>query len=223
MSISRAACISLLLLLTLPLAAQQRPKKMVQEVDTLPLFRSIAVSADAVGLGQLLLSDYGQIEGMVKVNLKDKYFPVVELGYGKCDTEDAGTHVSYKTPAPYGKIGCDFNVMKNKHDLYRVFVGFRYAFTSFKYDVASPGLDDPVWCEHVDFNVTGTKGSYHWAEGLVGIDATIFRPLHLGWTLRYRRRLVHSEGDVGDPWYVPGFGREGGSRLGGTFNVSFEF
>lgn len=222
-SILRAVCSSLLLLVALASPAQQRKKMAVQEVDTVPFYRSIAVSVDAVGLGQLVLSSYGQIEGAVKVNLKDKYFPVIELGYGKCDNEDGTTLLRYKTSAPYGRIGCDFNVMKNKHDIYRVFAGFRYAFTSFKYDIASPGMDDPVWGGHADFNVEGVKGTYHWAEAVVGINATIFRPLHLGWSLRYRRRLAHSEGEVGNPWYVPGFGRQGNSRLGGTFNISLEF
>ena len=90
-SILRAVCSSLLLLVALASPAQQRKKMAVQEVDTVPFYRSIAVSVDAVGLGQLVLSSYGQIEGAVKVNLKDKYFPVIELGYGKCDNEDGTT------------------------------------------------------------------------------------------------------------------------------------
>ena len=34
--------------------------------------------------------------------------------------------------------------------------------------------------------------------------------------------LSISFGDYGNTWYVPGFGKQGGSRFGGTFNVSFE-
>lgn len=222
-SISRALLSSLLLLCAAVVSAQGHKRIEPQPVDSVPLFRGVAVSADAVGLGQLLLSDYGQYEGAVRVNLKDKYFPTIELGYGKADAQDETTLVRYQTSAPYGKIGCDFNIMKNKHDKYRVLVGFRYAFTSFKYDISSPGLNDPVWGGHADYEATDVEGKYHWAELLGGVDATIFGPLHLGWTIRYRRRLSHSEGSVGDPWYVPGYGRSGSSRIGGTFNITFEF
>jgi hypothetical protein len=51
------------------------------------------------------------------------------------------------------------------------------------------------------------------------VDATILGPLHLGWSVRYKRRLAHDDGIIGRTWYVPGYGKEGSSRLGGTFNV----
>ena len=44
----------------------------------------------------------------------------------------------------------------------------------------------------------------------------------MGWSLRYNRRFFHDDCDYGNTWYVPGFGKQGGSRFGGTFNVSFE-
>ena len=62
----------------------------------------------------------------------------------------------------------------------------------------------------------------HWLELAFGVDAKIWGPVHLGWSVRYKRRLFHREGDVGDAWYVPGYGRNGGSRIGGTFNLIFD-
>ena len=63
----------------------------------------------------------------------------------------------------------------------------------------------------------------HWLELGLGVDAKIAGPLHLGWSVRYKRRLIHSEGAIGNSWYAPGFGRNEGSHLGGTFNVILEF
>jgi len=208
----------------LPQTAVAQKKTILPSVneDSIPLFRGIAVSVDAVGPVQLMISDYGQYEAALKVNLKDKYFPVVEIGIGESDYEDEVTSIRYKTRAPYGKIGCDFNITKDKHDIYRVFVGARYAFTSFKYDVSGPAVSDPVWGGEIPYGAEDVKGSYHWLEGLVGVDAKIYGPLHLGWSVRYRSRLSEKSGDIGAPWYVPGFGKHGGSRLGATFNISFE-
>ena len=89
--------------------------------DTIPLLRNVAVSADLVGHIQLMVSDYGQYEAALRVNLKDKYFPVVEIGIGKADGTDESTQINYKTTAPYGRIGCDFNLLRNKHDIYRLY------------------------------------------------------------------------------------------------------
>ncbi|MBO1363517.1 hypothetical protein JHU38_06995 [Prevotella sp. A2931] len=221
-SISRAIFISLLLIQQLTAPAQQPRKVIAIAPDTIPLLRGIQISADMVGLIQMAVSDYGQYEAALKVNLKDKYFPVVELGLGKCDATDPSTTLGYKTSAPYGRIGVDYNLMKNKHDIYRLYGGFRYAFSKFSYDVLSQGITDPVWREKVPFGATDVDGSYHWLEGVLSIDAKIWGPVRMGWSVRYKRRLFHKHGDIGEAWYVPGFGRGGNTRLGGTFNVSIE-
>ncbi len=218
-SISRAA-ISTLLALGALSASAQGLKQQTERPDTTRFFRGLQVMADVVGPIQLAVSDYGQYEAALRINFKDKYFPVFELGYGTANHEDDPvTHVAYKTSAPYGKVGMDFNIMKNKHDIYRVYIGARYAFTTFKYDVASPVLTDPVWKDPAAIQLNNVSASYHWAELLFAVDAKIWGPLHLGWSVRYRRRLAHNDGESGNVWYVPGFGKTGNSRLGGTFNI----
>jgi hypothetical protein len=59
----------------------------------------------------------------------------------------------------------------------------------------------------------------HWAEAVIGIDAKIWGPFHLGWSARYKLRLSHKEGDFGKTWYAPGFGINDTSDLAATFNV----
>lgn len=218
-----------LLLLCAAHATAQNPKKLTPEQirlkaidDSIPFFRGIQVKADLVGLVQHATTDYGQYEGGMRVNLKDKYFPTVELGLGMANHSDIATRISYKTTGPYGKIGADFNIMKNKHDIYRVLVGFRYAFTSFKFDINHPGITDPVWGGTVPFEGHDIAANYHWMELLVGIDAKIWGPLHLGWSARYKRKIHADNGTMGKLWYVPGYGIQGSVRLGGTFDITID-
>ncbi len=221
--ISRAALISLLLLTALSVSAQQRAKKnIIIEPDTIPFFRNVAVSVDLVGAAQLAFSSYGQYEASARVNLKDKWFPIIEIGYGKANANDLSTKLTYKTSAPYGRIGMDWNLMKNKHSIYRILGGFRYAYTSFKYDVFSPGITDPVWGDKVEFKADGVNCKYQWLELVIGIDAKVWNAVRMGWNVRYKRRISHSHGDIGEAWYVPGYGKSGNTRLGGEFNITFE-
>ena len=188
--------------------------------DTVPFFRGFAVSADLVGLAQMQLSDYGQYEGALRINLHDQYFPVVELGLGRANHEnDEVTGLSYKTTAPYFRIGADVNIAKNKHSNNRIYAGLRYGYTSYKVDIDCVPFDDPVWQSKTPFVVDGQQCSQHWAEVLFGIDAEVAGPLHLGWMVRYRNRLVHDEGDIGNTWYVPGYGKQDTSNLGFSFNL----
>ena len=219
--ISRFLASSLLALLPLG-AYAQTPRLLPEAKDTTALFRGVAVSADVVGLIQMAVSSYGQYEAAMRVNLKDKYFPVIELGLGKANAEDAATQLSYKTTAPYGRVGLDLNLMKNKHDINRLYGGLRYAYTSYKFDLLSPGITDPNWGGTAEFNAKDVEGNYHWLEFVAGVDAKIWGPIRLGWSVRYKRRLAHNDGFVGNAWYVPGYGKSGNTRLGGTFNVIFE-
>lgn len=201
----------------------QKPKKItILPKDTLPFFRHVAVSADLIGPIQMQFSDYGHYEVAARISLRNRYFPVVELGYGKADSEDPSTQLHYTSKAPYGRIGADFNMMKNKNDDYRLYVGFRYGYSKFKYSVTHPGITDPVWQTNDPYELTDVDNRFHWLEGVAGVDAKIWGPLRLGWSVRYKTKLSYTKNDAGNPWYVPGFGKYKGSPLGGTFNVIVE-
>jgi hypothetical protein len=171
------------------------------------------------GAGMLMLSDYGQYEAALRVNLHDEWFPIIEAGIGKAKRDDEVTQINYSTSAPYFKIGIDKNMLKDKHGPNRLYLGLRYGFTSYKIDIARPDFKDPYWQWDTGYSIEDAACKYHWAEIVLGVDAKIFGPLHLGWSVRYKQRLFHSEeGDWGKPWYVPGFGTYD-TKIGGTFNV----
>lgn len=208
-----------LLLLAAPMAMQaQRFLKI--ERDSVPLFQGFAVSVDLVGAAMMHVGDYGQYEGALRLNLHNQYFPIVEVGYGKASHEDdISTGITYKTAAPYFRVGADVNILKNKHSGNRLFLGLRYAFTSYKMDISRRPFPDPVWQWDTSFGVDGERCSQHWAEIVFGIDAKVAGPLHLGWSARYKVRASHDDGRIGTAWYVPGYGTQDSSVLGATFNV----
>ena len=219
LNLFRRLAISLLLLMSATGASAQFKFFSLQK-DTIPTFRGFAVSFDLVGLAMMELSDYGQYEGAFRLNLHDEWFPIVEAGYGKANHEhDEVTGMTYRTEAPYFRIGIDKNLLKQKHGPNRLYGGLRYCFTSYKVDLEHQNFPDPVWQWDTGFGVREEPCNYHWLEAVLGVDAKIFGPLHLGWSVRYKRRIAHDDGIIGKTWYVPGFGINGDTRLGGTFNV----
>ncbi|MCR5077362.1 MAG: DUF6048 family protein [Prevotella sp.] len=215
--------ISLFLLLPATAQAQRRkPARQVQE-DSIPLFRGIAVGTDLVGPAMRALADYGQYEAIVRLNLKDRYYPIIEAGVGQADKTDDGTGTRFRTSAPYARVGVDFNVLKDKHDIYRFLVGGRIGYTAYKYDLASPGVTDPVWGGQAAYGAEDVSCNQLWAELAAGVDAKIWGPVRLGWSVRYKARLHQKAGRNGEAWYVPGYGRGGSSRLSATFNLLLEF
>ena len=191
---------SVLLLLGSATTAHAQLKMFRVDNDSIPLFRGFAVSFDLVGPAMLALGDYGTYEGALRINLHDQWFPIFEMGIGRANhNDDENTHITYKTTAPFFRIGMDWNIMRNKH--------------------TRDNLPDPIWGTTSDFGVEDMKCSMHWLEAVFGLDAKIYGPLHLGWMVRYKRRIAHNDGTLGATWYVPGFGKNDNDGFAANFNV----
>lgn len=214
-----------LLLLPFGLQAQQKgtgaPLKLKQ--DSVPLWRGLQIKVDGVGAVQSLTGQKGQWEAGLRINLRDRYFPTIEAGLGHADIHDEATLTHYTTRAPYGKVGVDFNVMKNKHDIYRIYAGLRYAYTSFSMDVDRPAVVDAEGTTTTEaLHATGVKARWGWMEAVFALDAKVWGPLHIGWSARYKRRLHQREEQDELVNYVPGYGTAGVVALGGTFDIILE-
>lgn len=155
------ALLSLFLLMSAHMvSAQDEPIVVLNETDTirptkyiapltekpkLALFQGLTFSADILGPIIYLFSDYGSTEAALRLNLKNTYFPIIEVGYGKCKSTDVETNISYSTSAPFFRAGIDFNILKNKYMDNRLYVGARYGISSFKFDMSGPVMTDPIW------------------------------------------------------------------------------
>lgn len=217
-----------------PRNGDQRPTgtrgvQYVPEQDTtnvtlrpIRLFEGFSVSADVVGPIMYKFSSWGQFEGALRMNLKERYFPIVELGLGHSDHTDDNTDLHFKTNSPYIRIGCDYNFAKDLYSGNRVFGGIRLAYSKIKFDLDGPDLVDPVWGQTFVYNFKDQDASARWAELVFGIEAKIWHNFHLGWSLRYKMRLSQSKPEIGQAWYIPGFGKNDDHTFGGTFNLIFD-
>lgn len=74
----------------------------------------MSIAADVFNPLMMVISDYGQIEGALKIGIKGTYYPTLEIGLGKCDMTDDNTDITYKATAPFFRIGLDYNILSNK-------------------------------------------------------------------------------------------------------------
>ena len=193
-----------------------------QRRKSVPLFAGASLSGDLAGIVMALVTSYGQFEAAARLNFKERYFPIFEMGWGLSDKTDDVTMQHFKTNAPYFRIGCDYNVASDKLSGNRIFVGLRYAFTTFNYDLEGPSLGDPVWGGSIPYSFEGLSVRAQWGEIVFGLEAKIWKIFHLGWSFRYRARCSQKAAPVGQAWYIPGYGKNDGSGWGGTFNLIFD-
>ena len=232
--------ISLALILTaiLPLQAQEgqtepvmpgetpKPTKYVaveEQKEHLVFFQGFTLSGDLFAPVAYMVSDYGAVEGALRLNLKNTFFPIIEAGYGKCSKEDFNTKVSYKVNAPYGRVGIDFNMLKNKFQNNRLYLGARYGLSVFKYDIAGPEQTDPIWGGSEAFSMKGINCTSHWAELVFGVEVQIVKNFHMGWSVRYKREISSTKNDRAKPNCIPGYGyTTNDTNWGGTYSLIFD-
>ncbi len=187
-----------------------------------PVFAGVSVSTDMAGLIMANIARYGSYEAACRVSIKDRYFPIVEVGVGTSNHTDGTTDINYKTHSPFFRFGLDYNFTKDRMAFGRLTGGVRYAFSSFRFDISGPTFEDAVWNDPMPFNVDGLKSRAHWCEFVFGIDAKVWKFIRLGWNLRYKFLFSQKKSAVGKAWYIPGYGENKGSSISGQFNLIFE-
>lgn len=217
-----------MLLATQPVSAQEKKKDKEQlKADYLaaPLYQGTSVALEVAGVGGYLLGgDILSSEVQVQTNLKNRFLPTLEIGYGKTDAINQSNELHYKTSAPYLRIGMDYNIFYLKPYLPGyLYAGVRYGMSSFSYDVNGPDMTDPNYGGEISvpFSSSGVKSKAQWLEGTLGIKVKIYRNFHMGWCLRYKMRLSISGNENSVPWYVPGFGKNASSGLNISYNLIY--
>lgn len=206
-------------------AARQQTEILIEDTQEkpVPVFCGIAVTADLAGLFMKLFhADFAQMEASLRLNFKEKYFPAFELGYGECNYLSEETDKRYSTKAPYMRIGMDYNFTKKRNGN-RLYAGVRYGLSRFNYNMYDEGFNDPIWHEETPFRLKNQPATAHWGEILFGLETKLWSFLRVGWTLRYKLLLKHTQEKHGNTWYIPGFGKNSSSTcFGGTFNIIFD-
>lgn len=190
--------------------------------DSIPFFSGFSIGVDVVAPIRAAVSSQGGYEGVLRANLQHRWFPLVELGYGVCDHKDYSSALHFKTAAPYLRIGCDYNFNKDFLSGNRILGGLRVAGSSFQYDLSGEPIQDLVWGGQTDYRFSKISSSAIWAELIFSLEAKIWKNFHLGWSVRYKRRLYHQQTIAGSPWHIPGYGKNDGHTFGATFHLTLD-
>ncbi|MCF0199700.1 MAG: hypothetical protein HUK02_10335 [Bacteroidaceae bacterium] len=220
MRTSRFISILLISLVVWPISARDKDEEPIPQA---PFFCGAAVKVDLAGpVMKVLRTKYDQLEVGARLNFRDHYFPIAELGIGECERNSKTNNSQFKTRAPFFRVGMDYN-LNRKHNGNRFFAGARYGLSRFNFDFTDPDFRDPIWGNGQEgLNIKGQKATTHWAEFCLGCETKIWSFIRLGWTLRFKARLKQKAGDYGDPYYTPGFGKNGNTCWGGTAQLIFD-
>lgn len=209
----------------------QAQKKIIESADTIktPLYNGFTIQADiasavtsALGNGETYSYEAG-----IQVDLKHKYYPILELGIAGANKTTAD-NIGFNTNAPFGRIGVDFNILKKKPDSKPTnnlfLVGLRLGMSNFKYKITNATISNDYWggAEVVDYSNIPASTKVWW-EIIAGVRVEILKNVYMGWTVRTKNLLTQdTEGEVA-PWYIPGYGISASGNWGVNYTIGYHF
>lgn len=197
--------------------------QQIEDEMKIPTLQGFTLSVDIAGPIFYAFSKKGSVEAALRLSIKNQYYPIVEVGYAKCDHTDDNTNIHYSTSAPFLRLGLDYNILKNRRQDNRMMLGVRYGVSKFNYDMSGPLISDPVWGGSAPFDYHDVSSTCHWAELVMGVQVKILKYFHMGWSVRYKKELKVGEHDHSRPYYIPGYGTTtSNSCWGGTYNLIFD-
>ena len=224
MKISNYILLSSLLLTLLPCTINAQEKKSEEKEGTFA-FKGISLSTDIFGYMSSFLDDGMSGEIAIEANLGNRFFPIVEAGYGSIDITDENFGIHYKSAAPYMRAGLNYNFSYQEGKTLRpnyVYGALRFGCSKMKYDVSSPPLHDPIWGGEVPYSFSDVNGFASWIELGVGVSAKIWKNFRMGWCVRYKARVNATKSKNSKIGYIPGFGTNRHTRFGATYSLIYE-
>lgn len=198
---------------------QGRVPKMIN-----PLLFSASVGVD---IWDPLMRIFGQSYGLVgfsaELNLHNRYIPVVEIGLGNANSTPTNQNYTYHSDiSPYFRIGVNYNFLYNSNPDYQFVAGLRYGWSRFSYQLRDVSISDPYWGESQTVDFPAQTSSVSYLNVIFGLRVKIWKPVSMGWNVRFRAILHETEQPGGKPWYIPGYGSRNG-LITGSFSIFYTF
>ncbi len=148
----------------------------------------------------------------------DKYFLVAD--YGIAERTRMSDNFTYNYAGSYFRIGPDVNLMKPDNFETVIFLGFRFARSSFNNDISfpNPGAFGAGQIIQTNNNLTAT-----WLELVTGIKVKVWKNLFMGYTgrLKFSKSITATENLV--PFEIPGLGRAAeNSNWGFNYHIFYQ-
>ena len=216
---------SMLLLPSYAWGQKKSKEELKADYKASPFYQGSSIGIEVAGLANHLIGgDILSSEIILQSNLKNRFFPTVEIGYGETDVIHDTNDMHYKTSAPFFRIGMDYNAFYLKPYLPGyLYAGLRYGMTSFTYDINGPTMNDPNYggVIQIPYEFKGNKSNASWIEAVVGIKVKIYKGFCMVWAVRYKRRINVANAENSEPWYIPGFGKNASSSFNLTYNLIY--
>lgn len=207
--------------------SQKKVENLTDTTTTSKLWQGLMVEVDVAPILKNLITknDIFVYKTSFQANLKNRYFPVVELGFS--DTKKQIKPVNFKGNGTFGKVGLDFNLLKNKISTKRLnnyaLGGVRLAYSRTSYSILNQIIEDEYWGSRWVIDKNDQTAHKLWVEVVIGLRASIYKNIYMGWNIRSKHMLTRDKSGKISSWYISGFGVNDTSNWGFNYIIGYRF
>mgnify|MGYP004449440965 FL=1 len=207
---------------TLKALEQARKDSISRSYTRYPLLTDFTVGLNFADMVLAIAGqDYMSADVNFTLNMWNRLQPVLEVGLGRAkNTPEDGNYTYVGKLSPYMRIGANYNFLfKHKPD-YLFFLGARLGGSLFKYQIQDINHHNGYWDETIKTEITTQNGRALWYEAVAGMRVKIWKPISLGWQIKFHGLIKENTVSQGQPWFIPGYGTRRGS-LAFAFNIYY--
>lgn len=159
------------------------------------------------------------------VNLQNKYFPTLELGYSgtKPLVTNGGT---YEGQGGFMRVGCDLSALKkNNNPVNMLLVGVRIGTALQGFSQTGVTLHDTYWQKQLTKDFVNQFRCDAWGEIVGGVQVQVYKSFYMGWYVRLKILMTRNNYKKGTPtsYYIPGFGYKQDTNFGFNYYLGWNF
>lgn len=208
-------------------AQNSKPDELPADTTKTPIFQGVFVEFDVAPLLETaVINKYAySFQGNVMVNLNDRFFPLIELGFAGAEKTNI-TNAQFKTAGMFEKIGIDFRLLKPKPNTAKnnyLLGGVRLGMSHFNYSLNNILIEDKYWGGSEVINEDALTTTKLWFEIVAGMRVPIYRKIYMGWNVRNKRLITRTKEGENAPWYIPGYGLGNTAVWGFSYIVGYRF
>jgi len=146
----------------------------------------------------------------------------LSLDYGIQKSVREGDDFSYKNSGNFFRIGADVNFNHNDKENSTLFLGLRYARSTFD-DEMDYLIEDEIFGPVRGFS-SNEKVNAQWIEIVAGLKVKVLKQLFIGYTVRFKFIKSQDLTEELAPFEIPGYGKvKDESTFGFNYSVYYRF
>ncbi len=195
-----------------------------QKNDSVPIYQGLQLKLDIGSPILELVRTAAKVqtyEMALNINLLQRFFPTIELGYAQADrTITAGT---FNGKGGFARVGLDLSSLKKKKDSpHKLLIGVRVGTAVQDYTLTGLTLNDTYWQTSPTMNYHDVRCDV-WGEVVAGIQVQVYKDFYMG--LAARLKALFTRGKEGEitAYYIPGFGYKDDMNFGFNYYLGWNF